>query len=350
MNKRLLPLLLGFLTMTLLVEFVLRLFPVSTGYNLGAVNAGQPIVHGAPHFRYTYSKDWNFDLANSGVLNNYGFRSSYDYAPDARSIAIIGNSFIQADAVVPKDTFTERLGSLLDRPAFAVGGDGFSLADFLAASRWASATFGSRTMLVLLTTGDLSHSCMPHPGGHYLKSENGTMTLSLVDRPPQTPLKAKLNDSMLFRYVYDNLRAAANWSKGWRRLDDRGDAAPDPAGLAALLGCTDRHYADTATQFLLKSFHDVENAHDARVIFVLAPGYRREQLLAAGETRDVDVFGRRAALDGFGIVTLDAAFSDALSSGVRLDFLPIDGHWNSTAHALAARVAARAISSSLDAR
>jgi hypothetical protein len=343
MTKALLLLILGFISAAAAAEIVLHVLPVSTGYDLGAVNSAQPIVHGSSRFAYTYSKDWNFHLANSGTLNNYGFRSSRDYMPDPRSVAMIGNSFVQADAVVPSKTVTERMGSLLDRPAFAVGGDGFSLADYLAAAQWADDTFQSRTLVVLLTTGDLSHSCLPHFGGHYLKQASDGLTLSLIERPQQTTLRAWINRSRLFRYFYDNLRVAANWSKGWQRLDDRGDATPDAPGLAALLGCTDAAYAQTATAFLLKSFHQVEQSYGSRVVFVLAPGYRREQLVAAGQTRDVDVFAQRAAQDGFKLVKLDAAFSAALANGARLDFMPIDGHWNAAAHEIAAQNIAQAL-------
>jgi hypothetical protein len=55
----------------------------------------------------------------------------------------------------------------------------------------------------------------------------------------------------------------------------------------------------------------------------------------------------RAAHAGFAVVHLDAAFSAALRSGTRLDFLPIDGHWNVAANALAAQAAADAISHDL---
>jgi hypothetical protein len=40
---------------------------------------------------------------------------------------------------------------------------------------------------------------------------------------------------------------------------------------------------------------------------------------------------------------MDAAFSAALRSGIRLDFLPIDGHWTIAANALAAQAAADAV-------
>lgn len=344
MFKRVPPLLLGFLMTALLLELLLHALPVSTGYDFGLVDADHPIVHGTARFRYTYSKDWNFHLANSGVLNNYGFRSAYDYVPDDRAVAVIGNSFIQADALTPSDTVTQRLGSLLRRPTYALGIDGASLADYLATAQWAATTFKARTLILLLTTGDLSHSCLPRLGGHYLDAANGSMTLALIDRPAQSRFKALVNESKLFRYVYDNLRAAANWSRGWQGAQDNDDRPANPAGLAALLGCTNSRFADTATQFLLHSFHQLEIDHAVHIIFALAPGYRREQLVAAGALRDVDLFARRAAAEGFSVVPLDGAFSAALRAQYRLDFLPIDGHWNAVAHALAAQTIATAMS------
>jgi hypothetical protein len=358
MKHRVLPLLSGFALAALIAELLLHALPVSTGYNFGVVDADHPMVHGLPHFRYTYSKDWSFHLDNTGALNNYGFRAAYDYSPNPRALVIIGNSFIQADALDPRATIAARLGALLDRPAYAVGVDGFSLADYLEAARWANTEFDARTVLILLTTGDLSHSCVPQSGAHYLRRANGTVSLALIDRPAPSSLKRWLNESKLFRYIYDNLRAAGNWSKGWRRDDDgpaneganaAANGVANPRALA-LLGCTDEPFEAAATQFLLQSFHDFEIARRARVIFLLAPGYRREQLVEAGGTRDVDRFAQRAALEGFEVVRLDAAFAAALGSGTRLDFLPIDGHWNGAAHAIAARVAAEAISPVLEAR
>lgn len=341
MKSALVSLVLGFVLAVLAAELLLHLFPVSTGYDLVAVDDARPMVHGKPFFPYTYSKDWSFHLANSGVLNNTGFRASYDYVPDARALVVIGNSFIAADALDPRETITERLAVLLHRPAYGIGVDGFSLADYVEAARWATTTFDAHTLLILLTTGDLAHSCSKRSGAHYLKSENGTVTMMLVPREA-SPLKHRLNESKLFRYVYDNLRAASNWSKGWQR-DTDDDGPPNPQALTGLLGCTDEPFESSATQFLLQSFHEIESARHARVIFLLAPGYRFEQGVAAGAIRDVDVFAQRASLDGFEVIRLSSAFSAALRAGIRLDFWPIDGHWNAAGHAIAAGVAAPVI-------
>jgi hypothetical protein len=335
-------LVLGFLLAACGAELALLAFPVSTGYHLGAVDEAHPIVHGEPHSRYIYSRDWNFHLENSGTLNNYGFRASYDYRPDASSVTLVGNSFVQADALDPRDTIQERLAARLNRPVFGLGVDGFSLGDYLEASRWAASTFDSHLLLVLLTTGDLNHSCTLRSGQHYLRFADGLVTVTLVDRATPAPLKRWLNRSSLFRYLFDNLRVTANWAKGWRRDRDGDDV---PQADSATAGCADARFEAAATQFLLGAFREIETQHQARVIFLLAPGYRREQSFEPGQIRDVDRFAESAAREGFEVVSLQPAFGKALEAGTRLDFLPIDGHWNATAHALAARATADALTS-----
>jgi len=340
MKNCFLPLVIGMLLTVMLLELLLHAFPVSTGYAFMAVDAGHPVLHGTPGFQYVYSKDWSFHLENYGRLNNYGFRSSYDYAPNSDAVVMIGNSFVQADAIRPPDTMTERLGALLHRPAYAVGVDGFALVDYLVAARWANATFRAPTLLVLLTSGDLGHSCTPRPAQHFLRFTNGTISLEVIDRPIPSLSRRLANDSKLFRYLYDNLHVGTNWPRGWRRDDDE---APRPAALAGPAGCADPAFDDAATRYLLNGFRHIEVTDDARVIFVLAPHYRGEQQAPAGAVRDVDGFADRAADDGFAVVRLDTAFAAALRSGISLDLLPIDGHWNAAANDIAAQVTAAAL-------
>jgi hypothetical protein len=291
--------------------------------------------------RYVYSRDWSFHLANSGTLNNFGFRSSSDYLPDPRALVVVGNSYVQADALDPRDTLTERLGSILHRPAYAVGADGFSLADYLVASRWAGDTFGAGMVVVLLTNGDLSHSCRPSSGKHYLQYAHGAITLSLAERAAPSAAKALLNDSRLFRYLFDNLQVAANWHRSWTRNDDE---PPDSGSMTSKRGCANAPFEEAATQFLLSAFRSFADTHRAQVVFVVAPGYRREQQIAAGGWRDIDTFALQAERAGFPVMRMDSAFTHARDSGVRLDFLPIDGHWSAAANAIAAQAAADGIS------
>ncbi len=72
-------------------------------------------------------------------------------------------------------------------------------------------------------------------------------------------------------------------------------------------------------------------------------GARRGPSPGASET--FDWFAEQAAAAGYPVLRLDSAFSAALHAGIRLDFLPIDGHWTAAANLLAAQLAAGALSS-----
>jgi hypothetical protein len=354
MLPRIISLLAGILFAAAVAEAVLHGLPYSTGYGALAINAEHPIAFGTAHKPYTYSRDWSFHFANSGVLNTAGFRATYDYVPDPTALAVIGNSFVQADALTPDLRMTERLGSILDRKAYTLGFDGFSLADYLAAAEWAVAEFRTRTLLVLLTTEDLARSCQPHPGQHYLRFVDGAATMALIERPNPSLVKRTLNSSSLFRYVFDNLHAPANWIKGWQRDNHQTPATPaapkvttrevseelpTPSGTGNGAACGGPQSMENAALYLLNGFRQLERSTGARVMFILAPDFHQRHAVF-GIYRDVDGFADRAATLGFEVVRLNESFSAAERRGLTLDLMPIDRHWNAVANDVAARTVA----------
>ena len=334
--RRFAALLCGFAAAAVAAELVLHALPYSTGYGATQVDSEHPIGHGTPYLAYTYSRDWSFHLANSGTLNNEGFRASRDYRPDDGGLGVVGNSFVQSDAVLPSHTMTERVGALLGRSAFSVGGDGFSIADYSVAARWAIERFGVHTVLVLLTTEDLSHSCVPRSGQYYLSVHSGQMALEQVPLPPPSSLKRLLNRSSLFRYLFDNLHVPYNWSRGWRR----NDPSPQPvsAGPPAR-GCATESFETAATEFLLNSFRELQRRDAARIVFILAPDYHQQHAVF-GVYRDVDAFADRAQQEGFELIRLKEAFEAAERAGTKVDLVPIDRHWSAAGNEVAARAVA----------
>jgi hypothetical protein len=333
-------LLCGFAAAALVTEVVLHMLPYSTGYGVTQVDAEHPIGHGTPNFRYTYSRDWSFHFANSGTLNNEGFRASRDYRPDPRGLAVVGNSFVQADAVLPASTMTERIGTLLHRNAYAIGGDGFSIVDYTVAARWAAERFDVHTLLILLTTEDLTHSCVPRSGQYYLRMQDGRIALALVPRSAPSRLKRFLNQSSTFRYLFDNLHVPDNWTRGWRRKDPSPQVTAQDVVPAR--GCATPEFQSAAIEYLLGSFRELQQRDAARVILVLAPDYHQRHAVF-GVYRDVDAFADRAQQEGFEVIRLKGAFEAAESAGTRIDLTPIDRHWSSAGN----EVAARAVSASL---
>lgn len=339
MARRFAALVCGFGVAVVLTEAALHALPYSKGYGATQVDSDHPIGHGTPNFRYTYSRDWSFHLANSGTLNNEGFRASRDYRPDPQGVAVVGNSFVQADAVLPANAMTERIGALLHRNAFAIGGDGFSIADYAVAAHWAVDRFDVHTLLILLTTEDLIHSCVPRSGQHYLSMQNGQIVLQQVPRSPPSRLKQLLNRSALFRYLFDNLHAPDNWVRGWRRNES--STQPAAAGPAPR-GCATPEFQSAATEYLLNSFRELQQRNAAHIIFILAPDYHQRHAVF-GIYRDVDAFADRAQQEGFEVIRLRAAFEEAGRRGTKLDLAPIDRHWSAAGN----EVAAQAIVSSL---
>ncbi len=362
MLARIACLLSGFFLAAALAEIVLHALPYSTGYGPQGIDEQHPVVLGTAHRPYTYSRDWSFHFANSGVLNNRGFRATYDYVPDTNAIAVIGNSFVQADQLTPDLRMTERLGSLLRRNAYALGIDGFSLADYLAATKWTVAQLQTRTVLVLLTTEDLVRSCQRNTGQHYLRFADGQVSMGMIERPDPSWAKDLLNHSSLFRYLFDNLHAPANWVRGWRREDHgppvtplapkAGSQAPSEEGQASpatghATGCASAPFLKAATRYLLSAFREIESTTGAEVIFVLAPDYWQRHTAhkgLLGTYRDVDAFADQAAQSGFKVVSLVEPFEAAGSDGTPLSLMPIDRHWNAAANELAARTVADFIS------
>jgi hypothetical protein len=329
----------GFAAAAVAAEVLLHALPHSTGYGATQVDSEHPLGHGTPYFHYTYSRDWSFHLANSGILNNEGFRASRDYRPDTRGLGVVGNSFVQSDAVPPSHSMTERIGELLGRSAFAVGGDGFSIADYSVAARWTIERFGVHTVLVLLTTEDLSHSCVRRSGQYYLSMREGQFAFEQVPRSPPSSLKRLLNRSSLFRYLFDNLHFPDNWVRGWRRNDPNPQAAAD--GPPAR-GCATRQFETAATEFLLNSFRELQARNAARIVFILAPDYHQRHAVF-GVYRDVDAFADRAQQEGFQVIRLKDAFESAERNDVKISLAPIDRHWSAAANELAARTVAASL-------
>lgn len=321
----------GVLLAAFLLELSLRFLPVATGVRLMPVDSRNPILHGTPGFQYTYSIGWNFRMAQRGVLNNWGFRAGYDYVPETGSIAVIGDSFIDGGAISPEHTIFARINAR-GTTAYGIASGGFSLADYLAAVDWVAGTLGSHTFAILLTEGDITGSTNRTPGTHFV-SDNG---LRLTDRPPLSSVELVLNESRLFRYFFDNLKFFYRFSLGTAGRQKAMHAAGESGGCAEAPA--------RVMDFLLSEFRRRE-AEGRRILFLVDPRSRSGGLKCE---RDVDTFAAAAVGAGLGVVSLEEAFAEAKRRGRRLDFKPVDMHWNEEAHRIAAEVLLRHLRGNVD--
>src|SRR5271166_4611249 len=102
-------------------EVICRFFPVSDGLMAMPVNASAPIFHFTPNRNVTWSRDWNFSIVNRVHVNNVGYVNDQDYdVNDPRPLlAVVGDSYVEAAMVPPKDTLQGRLAKAL-APAIRV--------------------------------------------------------------------------------------------------------------------------------------------------------------------------------------------------------------------------------------
>ena len=100
----------------LAAEIVLRFLPVSTGLRSMPVTAADPMLHFTPNRPFVNSLGWNMHNVVHGRVNNAGFVNDQDYVRDGPPlIAVIGDSFIEAQMVRYAESLQGRLAAALER-------------------------------------------------------------------------------------------------------------------------------------------------------------------------------------------------------------------------------------------
>ncbi len=175
---------------------------------------------------------------------------------------------------------------------------------------------------MLLTAGDLTRSYQAKPGGYHL-AERGGLQLVRTDRAALSLSERLLNQVALFHYRVRQSRIPERLSA---------EAARDAYRGAGACRTSCGSLTDPAIAFLLGRFGTL----GAKVSFAVDAVEK-----ASSYRRDVDLFARGR---GTGGIRCDPAPGKlrllSRADGLRLDFLPIDGHWNEAAQEVAAQAIA----------
>lgn len=324
MRGRVAFLIAGFLTVLLALEGVLRLFPVSTGLRYMPIDAESPVWRGTPGLQFTYSKGWNFRLANRGRLNNDGFIDDVDYRSGDGPLLLIGDSYVQAFAVPTAEKLAARLQRhTVPVPVYGLGQTGASMSDHLGIAEWAVQRYRPSGLVFLLSEGDIRQSRNQRGGGGRFRSSGDGYELVRDDRPGLGRAESLVNHSMLFRYLFDNLKVMDLLQR--KQLDPNRKVMTEEKV---------REYRKISEFTLDRLGRTIE---PRLILFVLNRGEPK------GPGRDIDVFGEVARERGFRVLNLTSAFEGhEAATGARLNFLPVDGHWNAAAQIVAAKEIAAA--------
>ena len=334
----------------LAAEIVLRFLPVATGLRSMPVNAANPVLHFSPNRPFVYSLGWNFHTVVRGRVNNAGYVNDQDYVRDGPPlIAVIGDSFIEAQMVPYPETLQGRLAAALaDRfRVYSVAASGAPLSQYLVFAGHAVRSYGAGAVVINVVGNDFDESLAAYKFGPgfwlYAPDGSGTLRLRLTEHEPGG-LTTLARHSALARYVIINLRFQE--SLGRLRALFAGsftgpaNAAPRYAGNTD--ASADRQRVKDSLAALDAFFRDVPERVGLppdRVLFTL-DGFRSAAAAQAGAGTFFDLMRRafieRATAHGYEVIDLDARFIPRHArTGESFEFFD-DNHWNGLGHGVAA--------------
>lgn len=340
----------------LLLEGVLRFLPVNEGLRVQSVTAEQPIYHFEPNRVAQYSHRWDFDIRNVVRVNNYGFVSDQDYDPSASTplLAVIGDSYVEAQMVPFADSITGRLqekaGDMKRIYSFAASGSG--LAQHMAYAKYARDVFRPDAFAFVIIANDFVESLAHRNasnGFHRFARDTATdWRMDLKEYEPSL-LRRTLRNSKLAMYLMTNVRAHVklNYAIGNAQL---------PFSLGAkdqgkrFVGNVDFH-ADTAlwrdatwaVSIYLRNLPDWTGVAPMRIVFVV-DGIRPQLYEDGGLEKVADSFWSRmrryfiseATKLGYEVMDMQPRFIARYKREKKRFEFSTDFHWNSEGHAAAA--------------
>lgn len=313
------------------LELVLRVLPTST-YSDTGYHIDPFIITYRPHHQFRSSWGWDFSQPLTHEVNNLGFLAARDFVPDAKALALIGDSFVDA-SMLPE---AERVGGHLERDlggraVYAMGGPGSSLLDYAERIRYAAVQLKVRDFVVVLERGDIKQAYCGSGNVHgpCLMRASGELATDL--RPPPSRAQRYLRHSALLQYLMGHLRFDPA-----QRL--RGVlAARSPAAMKSAQPSTP--YAPAELERVMEIFFArISPYRGGRLVMVFDCDRAALNRGESGSDSARLAAMAQARAHGASVVDLEVGFRDYLARSPRhLEISPLDGHWNREATRIVAR-------------
>jgi hypothetical protein len=336
---------LGVLTAVTALELVLRALPVTEGQAAAEPDSNWPVNHMTPHSQYTFSTGWDLEDVHHGRINNMGYVAPFDYQPGSSGVFIVGDSFIEDMMNDYSQSIQGALPALLKSPlpVLNFGIAGGQMPNDLGVAALVGERFRPSWAVVVFTRGNFIRGLHPEPG-YFRWTPTGPPGIELLPPRRHSKLALFVRSLAIVRYARANLRA----DPARLLAIHPGGGTPD-SGCAAGLSQQDEARVRLMADNLPSEF----KLPASRVILVFDAD--RESIYSPGNpnsetncpTRDSlarALLAQAAAARGMGIIDMEPTFrAHFQASGEHFDYLPVDAHWNGTAHKLAAAEVARYI-------
>lgn len=295
------------------------------------------------------------------TINADGWNSVHErYAVERNTrarIVVIGDSYVEALQVAPREALPARLEAVLGADRVEVYGFGISgapLSQYLHMARAVATRFHPDVVVVSLVHNDFIESYRPKPGRFATAYMYVTPTAPVAEIPPR-PYERSPTAQWLLAH---SATARFGWLV-WRTVQERSDEATAVAGGAGRYEAnvnvaelpTERERIARTADYLFAEFARLRTRQSVTVVFTMdAP---REAFYAGRSPESLDVYalnrvaGAAAARAGMPIVDLTAAFAADYAGHRRRFEFPLDNHWNAYAHDLVARAVAERLGTML---
>jgi hypothetical protein len=312
------------------LEVLFRFLPTSTSTGTGYYI--DPDIWTYPPGRiFRTSFGWGLERAQLHRANNLGFIADHDFVADVRSIALVGDSYVEASMLPPSD----RIGAQLERripgaPAYTMGGPGSSLLDYVERVRFAYERLETRTFVIVVERGDIIQSLCGSGNVHAKCLDPATLELSTQRMATDRRLVTNvLRESALAQYVFTNLRfSAAN-------LAIKATAGFWPRATTASATPTDTKRRDRSIDAVVETFLNRLGPYRASR-FVIVLGCNLNSLrVRPPPPSDLAMVRLAEAARTWGATVVDTEplFRAQLDKGgLSLAVSPRDAHWNSLAN------------------
>lgn len=327
-----LSILAGLLAFLLLLEGVLHILPVNSGVRVAAVSEADPISHYLPNQPYVYSHGWALTNHQRGTTNAQGFANSPDFAGQG-GLLVVGDSYIEAFMLPYQHTLQGQLDTALHGNVLAAAASGNGVADTLHLVRHYAPVLKPKTIVIFIKPTDLDALLEQPKRGHSgFRLQGREVSLVLA---PYTEMTSKrmLLQSAILRYGYYNLKFTEFIGNTLNHLSGVGN----PGDFKGVVQEADNEKVLDYYFAQLKLA-----APDSRLIMLIdgdREGIYSGQHSAKSQRimQYIATLEREAVANKVELINMHPVFvSHWQARRERMDFLPMDGHWNPVGHRLAA--------------
>src|SRR3954462_199903 len=194
--------------LAVVVEVTLRLLPIVSGVHRQSPNSGATSARLVANHDYTWSMGWDLRHVVKGKTNAMGFIAPYDYATDRPAIALLGDSFVEAQMLAYDESLAGRLDARLAGGMHALnfGLSGAALPHYLGMAREMGARFRFAGAVVVVTGYDYEEGFEAKEGVYRWGDDPQRELISLVPAAERGRLQSLAREFALVRYVRANLK------------------------------------------------------------------------------------------------------------------------------------------------